>query len=55
MKNGALVLAKGSQNGGYVEEAVKILLLDQNDANQLVRQSPAWMATKEAYFEKNLV
>lgn len=50
----SLVLAKGSQNAGYVEEAVKILLLDQNDAGKLVRQSPAWMATKEAFFEQNL-
>jgi UDP-N-acetylmuramoyl-tripeptide--D-alanyl-D-alanine ligase len=55
MQKGALVLAKGSQNGCFAEESVKILLLDQNDASQLVRQSPAWMATKEAYFEKNLV
>ena len=51
----SLVLAKGSQGGVYAEEVVKILLLDQSDASQLVRQSPAWMATKEAYFEKNLV
>lgn len=51
----ALVLVKGSQGNVYSEEALKILLLDQSDANQLVRQSPAWMATKETYFEKNLV
>jgi len=51
----ALILAKGSQNAGYVEEAVKILLLDQSDASKLVRQSPAWMATKEEFFERNLV
>lgn len=51
----ALVLAKGSQGDVYAEEAVKILLLDQADASQLVRQSPAWMATKEAFFERNLV
>lgn len=55
LDQGALVLAKGSQNGGYLEEAVKILLLDQTDSDKLVRQSPAWMATKEAYFERNLV
>lgn len=55
MQPGALVLIKGSQGGVYAEEAVKILLLDQNDASQLVRQSPAWMATKEAFFEKTLV
>jgi len=51
----ALVLVKGSQGGVYAEEAVKILLLDQSDVAKLVRQSPAWMATKEAFFERNLV
>jgi UDP-N-acetylmuramoyl-tripeptide--D-alanyl-D-alanine ligase len=55
LEPGALVLAKGSQNAGYVEEAVKILLLDQDDAAKLVRQSPAWMATKENFFEQNLI
>lgn len=55
MKHGALVLAKGSQGDIYAEEAVKILLRDQNDANKLVRQSPAWMSVKEAFFEKNLI
>jgi UDP-N-acetylmuramoyl-tripeptide--D-alanyl-D-alanine ligase len=50
----ALVLIKGSQNGGFLEEAVKILLLDQTDINKLVRQSPAWMAHKEEFFERNL-
>jgi UDP-N-acetylmuramoyl-tripeptide--D-alanyl-D-alanine ligase len=55
LQQGGLVLAKGSQNGGYVEESVKILLHNQADSSKLVRQSPAWMATKEAYFERNLV
>lgn len=55
LTQGALVLVKGSQGNVYSEEAVKILLLDQADASKLVRQSPAWMATKEAYFEQNLV
>ena len=51
----ALILVKGSQGGVFAEEAVKILLLDQSDASQLVRQSPAWMAHKEEFFERNLV
>lgn len=55
LQNGGLILVKGSQRNVYAEEAVKILLLDQNDSNQLVRQSPAWMAVKEEFFEKNLV
>ncbi|USN96947.1 MAG: UDP-N-acetylmuramoyl-tripeptide--D-alanyl-D-alanine ligase [Candidatus Nomurabacteria bacterium] len=55
MAKGALVLVKGSQGNVYAEEAVKILLLDQNDADKLVRQSPAWVAHKEEFFERNLV
>jgi len=51
----ALVLVKGSQGDVYAEEAVKILLLDQADIDKLVRQSPAWMTAKEAFFERNLV
>ncbi len=51
-ERGVLVLAKGSQGDVYAEEAVKILLRDQTDIDKLVRQSPAWMATKEAYFER---
>ncbi len=47
---GALVLAKGSQNGIFVEEAVKILLRHPEDNRLLVRQSPAWMAHKEEFF-----
>ncbi len=54
MKKGALVLAKGSQGDVYAEEAVKILLFDQADVSKLVRQSPAWMAHKEVFFERNL-
>lgn len=47
---GGLVLAKGSQNGIFVEEAVKILLRHPEDNRLLVRQSPAWMAHKEEFF-----
>lgn len=55
LRPGSLILAKGSQGDVYCEEAVKILLHTQADIDKLVRQSPAWMATKEAFFEKNLV
>ena len=54
MDRGALVLVKGSQGAVFAEEAVKILLLDQTDADKLVRQSPAWMAHKEEFFERTL-
>jgi len=52
MKAGALVLAKGSQNGVFAEEAVKALLYDENDADQLVRQSETWMTKKQEYFDR---
>ncbi len=55
MEKDALVLAKGSQGDVYAEEAVKVLLRDQSDISKLVRQSPAWMATKEEYFARSLV
>ena len=50
IQEGALVLVKGSQDKGYLEETVKILLLHPEQGNLLVRQSPAWMAHKEQYF-----
>ena len=47
----SVVLAKGSQNGVYAEEAVKLLLKTQSKASSLlVRQSPSWLATKKAQF-----
>ena len=47
----SIVLAKGSQNGVYAEEAVKLLLKTPSKASSLlVRQSPAWLATKKAQF-----
>lgn len=52
---GSLVLIKGSQGDVYAEEAVKVLLASQQqDTHKLVRQSPGWMAHKEAFFERYL-
>lgn len=45
-----VVLAKGSQNGVYAEEAVKLLLADVKDAEKLVRQNAYWPAKKKKYF-----
>ncbi len=45
-----IVLAKGSQNGVFAEEAVKLLLKEPSDATMLVRQSPAWLRKKRASF-----
>ncbi|MCL2038143.1 Mur ligase family protein [Candidatus Saccharibacteria bacterium] len=47
-----IVLAKGSQDKVFAEEAVRILLrtdIDQDE--QLVRQSPDWMAKKNAWIQ----
>lgn len=47
---GAVVLAKGSQNRVFTEEAVKLLLADSADEKQLVRQTPKWLQIKHDYF-----
>jgi UDP-N-acetylmuramoyl-tripeptide--D-alanyl-D-alanine ligase len=52
LKNGALVLAKGSQNGVYTEEALKLLLAHPADAQNLVRQSKAWLRAKSKQFRE---
>jgi UDP-N-acetylmuramoyl-tripeptide--D-alanyl-D-alanine ligase len=52
IEQGSVVLAKGSQGGIYLEEALKILLRVTSEDQELVRQSPAWMATKNAFFSK---
>lgn len=46
IKSGAVVLAKGSQNGVFAEEAVKLLLKNSADESKLVRQSPEWLKKK---------
>ncbi len=51
LKPGAVILAKGSQNGVFTEEAVKIILHTNDDDEKLVRQSEAWMEKKNAQFE----
>lgn len=47
VKNGAIILAKGSQNGVFAEEAVKLLLRSSDDEKLLVRQSPEWLRKKQ--------
>jgi UDP-N-acetylmuramoyl-tripeptide--D-alanyl-D-alanine ligase len=44
-------LAKGSQNGVFAEEAVKLLLANPDDADKLVRQSPVWLKKKQVQFK----
>ncbi|MDR2524290.1 MAG: hypothetical protein LBC95_01970 [Candidatus Nomurabacteria bacterium] len=52
MQPGAVILAKGSQNGVFAEEAVKILLHSTADQEKLVRQSLHWMNVKHDTFRK---
>jgi UDP-N-acetylmuramoyl-tripeptide--D-alanyl-D-alanine ligase len=47
---GDVLLAKGSQNGVFCEEALKVLLADPADAAHLVRQSPGWLRLKARQF-----
>jgi UDP-N-acetylmuramoyl-tripeptide--D-alanyl-D-alanine ligase len=54
LQPGDIVLLKGSQNGVFLEEAVKRLLADPSDSSKLVRQSPAWLKTKRAQFGPNV-
>jgi UDP-N-acetylmuramoyl-tripeptide--D-alanyl-D-alanine ligase len=51
LEKGTAVLFKGSQGGIYLEEAVKVILHSTDDEDQLVRQSPTWMAKKQKFFD----
>lgn len=44
--NDAVILAKGSQNGVFIEEALKPLLKNRFDISKLVRQDEEWMKKK---------
>lgn len=50
IKEGAVVLAKGSQNGVFAEEALKELLAHPADSAKLVRQSATWLRKKSQQF-----
>lgn len=54
MQAGSVILAKGSQNGVFAEEAVKILLHDTHDETKLVRQSAEWKAKKSQQFDNSV-
>jgi UDP-N-acetylmuramoyl-tripeptide--D-alanyl-D-alanine ligase len=51
LKDGAVILAKGSQNRVFAEEAIKTLLVDPADEAKLVRQSAYWMSVKRKQFK----
>ncbi len=50
-EEGAVILAKGSQNEIFLEEAVK-LLCEMTEDIELVRQSDSWRETKDAFFAR---
>lgn len=50
LKQGSIILAEGSQNGVFAEEAVKLLLANTEDVTQLVRQSADWIKIKRQQF-----
>lgn len=51
MQPGTVLLAKGSQNRVFAEEAVKLVLADPADASKLVRQSANWSKVKSRQFK----
>lgn len=53
VRTGDTILVKGSQNGVFSEEAAGKLLRNDSDRSKLVRQSPDWMAKKEAQFKSH--
>ncbi len=52
LKEGDIVLVKGSQNRVFAEEAAKLLLADNKDTAKLVRQSDKWLRTKQQQFQE---
>ena len=48
----AAILVKGSQNGVFAEEAIKMLLHSTNEEDQLVRQGADWLERKRAMFDR---
>lgn len=52
LKAGGVALFKGSSGGVWLEEAIKINLHSTSDEAKLVRQSPAWLTRKNAFFSR---
>lgn len=53
IKKEAVILAKGSQNGVFTEEALKPLLKDKSDFSKLVRQDKYWLTKKGLTLNQN--
>ncbi len=54
LEPGGAVLFKGSEGGIYLEEGIKIVLHSTDEEASLVRQSPAWLARKSAFFSADV-
>jgi UDP-N-acetylmuramyl pentapeptide synthase len=52
IQKGAVILAKGSQNGVFAEETAKLILANPNDSTKLVRQSQEWLKIKKKAFKQ---
>lgn len=52
IRNGSVVLFKGSQSGIFLEEAIKEVLHSSDNETQLVRQSSDWMIRKNKFFSE---
>ncbi|MDP4009083.1 MAG: hypothetical protein Q8P71_01520, partial [bacterium] len=50
LRQGDVVLVKGSQNGVFSEEALVLMLKHPSDRKNLVRQSSSWMVIKRRQF-----
>lgn len=50
LEKDAVVLFNGHEDGGYLEEAVKVVLHTTSDEKYLVRQTPDWMQRKVEEF-----
>ncbi len=48
----AIILAKGSQNNIFLEEAVKMILEDKKDDKKLCRQNEYWLEVKKTSFAR---
>ncbi|HSW78854.1 MAG TPA: cyanophycin synthetase, partial [Candidatus Babeliales bacterium] len=51
VKDGSVILIKGSQNKVFAEETIKALLKNPKDEEKLVRQTPEWMKIKSKAFK----
>lgn len=52
VREGDIILVKGSQSGVFAEESIKSFLADDQDTALLVRQSEQWLAKKRAHFSQ---